>query len=300
MGVHSRGATRTRCHGRAAGCPAAGRVRASDQSQEIVGARQLLQLLGRLPAIRTGDGPRCAELVERLLAEYPSYNNINVMRPDGDVGCSAPPARPRMNLADRAYFQRAAATRDLAAGDFIRGRITGKPTIDFAYRLMDDSGRITHMLALGIDLTWLKQALASGQWPPNTTLTLIDQGGTIVASYPDAARIGQSVGDRPAIQTVLARREGVARDVERGEPYLLGYAATDGGTQAADVHVVVGVPEAVAFAAADADQQLSRNLALLGLATRLALVAGWALGDRLLVRPITQLVGPRSSSARAS
>jgi HD-GYP domain-containing protein (c-di-GMP phosphodiesterase class II) len=51
---------------------------------------------------------------------------------------------------------------------------------------------------------------------------------------------------------------------------------------------VVGVPEALAFA--PADRQLARNLGLLAVATLLALVAAWALGDQLIVRPVRRLV----------
>jgi HD-GYP domain-containing protein (c-di-GMP phosphodiesterase class II) len=204
------------------------------------------------------------------------------------VRCSAPPAAPGLSLADRAYFQRAVATRDFAAGDFIIGRISGKPSVDFAYPVLL-GGQLHSVVALGIDLTWLNGYLAQGSWPPGTTLTLLDQGGTIVASYPDPARIGQSIRDRPEVQRALAGREGQGRALSLGgEPYLFGYASTTSGTPAADVLVLVGIPEAVALA--PANRALARNLALLLAAALLALLAGWLLGDRLIARPVRRLV----------
>src|SRR4051812_15286245 len=264
-------------------------VVAADQSEQVVAARQLLTLLGRLPAMRAGDAAGCQALLASLLPQYPNYTNLTALRPDGAVLCSAPPAEPGLSLADRAYFQRAVATRDFAAGDFIIGRISGKPSIDFASPVYEPGGQLQMVLALGLDLTWLNGYLAQGAWPPGTILTLLDQDGTIVASYPDTTLIGQAVRGRPATETVLAAREGVTRAPDvGGRPYLLGFATTDGGTAAADVHVIVGIPEAVALA--PANRALARNLALLAAAAVAALLAAWLLGDRLIAQPVHRLL----------
>jgi HD-GYP domain-containing protein (c-di-GMP phosphodiesterase class II) len=264
-------------------------VVAAEQSEQVVAAAQLLGLLGRLPALRAGDAAACDALLGRLLPQYPAYTNLTAIEPNGVVRCSAPPAEVGLSLADRAYFQRAVATRGLAAGDFIIGRISGKPSIDFAEAVQDSSGQLQMVLALGIDLTWLNDYLARGNWPPGTTLTLLDQGGTVVASYPNAGIIGQSVRDRPEVQRALAEREGQGRATNlAGEPYLFGYASTNSGTPAADVLVLVGISEAVALA--PVNQTLARNLALLLLAGVLALLAGWLLGDRLISQPVRRLV----------
>src|SRR4051812_25965479 len=184
---------------------------AADQADQVVAARPLLKLLARLPAIQAGDVAACDALLARLLPQYPAYTNLTVLRPAGDVVCSAPPASPGLDLSDRAYLQRALSTREFAAGDFIVGRISGQPSIDFAYPVVDADGTVRQVLALGIDLTWLNRYLVAADWPADKSLTIFDQSGTIVASYPAADRTGRARGDRPLIQTVLAQREGVAR-----------------------------------------------------------------------------------------
>ncbi|HEY7068443.1 MAG TPA: HD domain-containing phosphohydrolase [Chloroflexota bacterium] len=264
-------------------------VVAAEQSEQVVGAAQLLNLLARLPAMRTGDVAACNALLGRLLPQYPAYTNITAIEPNGGVRCSAPLADPGLSLADRAYFQRALATDGFAAGDFIIGRISGKPSIDFAQPVRDQSGQLQIILDLGIDLTWLNNYLAQGNWPPGTSLTLLDQGGTIVANYPAVERVGQSVRDRPEVQRALAEREGQGRSMNlAGEPYLFGYASTDSGSPAADVLVLVGIPEAVALG--PANRTLARNLALLVAVAALALLAGWLLGERLIAQPVRRLV----------
>ena len=261
---------------------------AAGQAEEVIRARQLLELLARLPSVSAADVASCNDLLRGLLQNYPAYTNLTVMRPSGEVICSAPPAAAGLNFSDRAYFRRALATREFAAGDYIIGRITGKPTVDFAYPVVDANGKVVQVLALGIDLTWLNQSLSSGLWPPETTLTLVDQGGTIVGSYPDATRIGRSLRDRPETQRILGEKQGMATVAGPEGPMLVGFATTDAGTPAANLHVSIGVPEAVAYAVAD--RQLVRNVLLLSVAMVLILIAAWLLGDRLIMRPVKALV----------
>jgi HAMP domain-containing protein/C4-dicarboxylate-specific signal transduction histidine kinase len=262
-------------------------LRAADQAEAVIAARQLLQTLSRLPSVRSEDVVACNDLLARLLPQYPAYSNLTVLRPNGDALCSAPTAAG-LNFADRAYFQRATTSRDFAAGDYILGRITGRPTIDFALPVQDGSGRVTQVITLGMDLAWLNQSLASQTWPPGTTVTLIDQSGTIVGSYPDGSRIGQAV-DRAEAQTIIGERQGTARSQDlTGRPTLLSFASTSAGANVAGIHVVIGMPEAVAFA--QADRQRDRNVTVLALATLLICLVALGLGDYLVVRPVRDLL----------
>jgi hypothetical protein len=73
------------------------RVVAGDEERLLEGARQLLVLLARLPAVREaadGDPAPCGALLADLLARYPRYANLAVARADGEVVCGAVPAPP--------------------------------------------------------------------------------------------------------------------------------------------------------------------------------------------------------------
>jgi HD-GYP domain-containing protein (c-di-GMP phosphodiesterase class II) len=263
-------------------------IMAASQAQQIAASRQLLQLLTNMTEVRARDAQGCGELLTHLLSQFPAYSNITAIRLDGSILCSAPTAGANVNLADRAYFQRALETRDFAAGDYIIGRITGRATIDFAYPLLDAEARPLLVLALGINLTWLNSSLASGQWPPETSLTLLDQSGSIVGSYPDPSRVGQSVRYQPLLQSMATQAEGTlqANDLE-GRPSVIAFATTNVSALAPDLMVVIATPEAVAFA--EANRQLVRNLLLLGLAILAAIVAAWGLGERLIFRVVDRL-----------
>ena len=132
---------------------------AADQDNLVDSARQLLLLLAQLPAVQSNDAPTCNTLLAQLLPAYAQYTNFTVVAPDGNVVCSAPSVTGTLNLADRAYFQRAVQARGFAAGDHIIGRITGKTTIDFAYAVQDAAGQIDRVLAVGLDLAYFSRYL---------------------------------------------------------------------------------------------------------------------------------------------
>jgi HD-GYP domain-containing protein (c-di-GMP phosphodiesterase class II) len=261
---------------------------ADDMERAAVGVREVLGLLSQTPELRAAPTD-CNAFLAEMLAGYPMYGNFNVILPDGAVRCDALGGAGTVNLGDRDYFQRALATREFAVGDYTVGRTTGRPSLVFAEPVLSPGGQVEFVLSVGLDVGWINRHLAEADRPAGSTLILLDSSGTIVGSYPDAALIGQSVRDRPEAQTILGTRQGVTRGRgPDGQPYLLGFDTADVGSPAAVVHVVAGLPEAVAFAAAN--RLLARNLLLLGAAALLALLVAWWAGERLITAPVRRLV----------
>jgi HAMP domain-containing protein len=254
----------------------------------VVATHQVLLLLTQMPEVR-GDTETCRTFLADLRTSYPMYGNFNVIPPSGTVRCASLPSPTPVFLGDRSYFQRALETKSFAVGDFTIGRTTGRPSIVFALPLLDAEGEAEAVLSVGIDLTWLNRHLAEVQWPAGTTLTILDQSGTIVGSYPDATRIGGTVRNQPELESVLTAREGTGRRVgPDGRPVLLGFATSEVGAPAAQVHVIIGIPEDVAFSAAD--RQLVRGMGLVAGAALLAMLLAWLLGERLIAGPVDRIV----------
>src|SRR5919198_5815100 len=111
------------------------------QREHVEATRQLLTALAALPELRAGDSVRCNALMARLLAQYPRYTNLGAATRDGDVFCSAVAQTLPINVADRGYFWRAVVLHDFAMGDFVVGRITGKPTVAFAFPAIAEAGQ---------------------------------------------------------------------------------------------------------------------------------------------------------------
>lgn len=259
------------------------RIIAREQHVLIEGAHQLLSVLARLPDSHYADPVACGNLFSDLVEENPIYANLGLIEPNGDIFCSGLPFSGNVNLADRAYFQRAIATRTFASGDYQVGRITGRSSINFGYPVLDEKGEVTAVLFAALDLLWLNQLVGELNLPESTVLTLIDQSGTILARYPDATSwLGQPFPETEILAAITAqRREGAAEVTgQDGIERLYGFASLLDQPAAGPV-VVVERPTAITYR--DAHQNLIRALSQLGLVMGLTLLVVGLFSQRLVL-----------------
>ena len=268
------------------------RVASANQARLIEGARQLLIALAELPEVRGGDPAECQTLLAALLKQYSLYANLGAADLNGDVWCSAVPFADRVNIADRAYFQRVESTNDFAVGEYQIGRITGQATLNFGYPVLDDAGERQGIVIAALDLTWLSQLAAEAQLPSGAALTVIDQKTTILARYPDAEQwVGKSVADAPLVKAIVnsSGREGTVETLGLdGVVRLYAFTPLSGAPEAGYVYVSVGIPNQVAFAAVN--QLLAAHLTGLGAIGLLAFAAAWVGGDVFILRRVNALV----------
>ena len=266
------------------------RLASAGQERMIEGARQLLVMMAHLPEIRGDDREAASATLAELVEQYPIYLNFGVIRTDGSVFASGLPLPPDVNLADRSYFTRAVETDGFAMGDYQIGRITRKASVNFGYPIRDDEGRIQRVMFTALDLSWLEQLAAEAELATGGSLTVVDGVGNILVRWPDPeAWRGKSVTAHPLWPTVSSGVEGTAqgRSVD-GAKTLFAYTRLRGAEGAGFVTVNVGIPVEVAYA--EANQILRRNLALLAVATVLALAAAWFGADWVLLSRVRALV----------
>ncbi|MBN1579138.1 MAG: GAF domain-containing protein, partial [Anaerolineae bacterium] len=267
------------------------RLAVDRQDDTIRGTRQLLFALAQLPEMRGPDPDSCSGFLARLLDQYPHYVLLGVIGVDGEVLCSAPLAQGRVNLADRAYFQRARQTRAFAVGDYQIDRVTGKSTIHFGQPVLDGQGQVRAVVFASLDLAGLGELGADARLPDGSTLTILDRNGTILARYPDSGTwVGQSVPEASIVEAILAAQaEGTAETYGvDGVLRLFAFAPLSGTPTGEDVYLTIGIPTSVAFQ--EPDRVLSRNLVGLGMVAALVLAAAWFGGDVFIVRRLRQLV----------
>ena len=264
------------------------RLTASNQRALLEGARQLLVTLSQLPQVQSGASD-CQALLAQLLSQNPFYANLGVIDLDGTVSCSALPFGRPVSAADRSYFQRAVATRGFAVGNYQIGRITGKPTINFGYPIMDAAGSVEAVVFAALNLEWIGQAAAELQLPQGTTLTVIDQQGTILARYPGSEQwVGRVLPDAPIIEAILVQNEGTAQTLGvDGIERLYAFTPLGDGPESG-AYISVGIPAEVAYA--EANQNMARSLLVLLLIAPLALTAAWLFGDLFIVRKVKALL----------
>jgi serine phosphatase RsbU (regulator of sigma subunit) len=258
----------------------------SNQAAQVEAARQLLLAFARLPQLRNKDRAACNALMREMLKAYPLYLNIGLIEPDGNITCSGIPMREPVNVADRLYFELALQARDFVVGDYQTGRVTGRPSINYAYPLLDAAGNVEAVIYIAQNLDWLTVALAGVQLPSGAILAVTDRNRTVLARVPPAeGALGQRVAE-PALAAALAGRKvrGLVETEDAGGGRLWAFAPLIAG---ADFHAMIGLSKSVAFA--DIDRRLARNLFAFGLVTVLALAAAWFGASRIL-RQVDALV----------
>jgi hypothetical protein len=123
-----------------------------------------------------------------------------VIKTNGEVPASALPLTNTVNLADRSFFQRALSTRDLSIGDYQVGRISGKPSFNLGYPVIDPSDQVQAVVFAALDLDWFNRSdyALQMQLPQGAPDEDRRQG-----HHPRAlSRTGKGAGGRTSARTV--------------------------------------------------------------------------------------------------
>jgi len=272
----------------------AARSVAADLGQFGRGTRQVLGILAEVPEIRDKDPETCTSYLKTLLGKVPGAFFFGVADADGNIVCNTlGSARGAYSLADRGYFQDAMRTGGFAIGKFVTGRITQKPTLQFAQALPGIGGRPEGVVLASIDLDYLAAHQARAGLPPEATLTVADREGTILLHLPNQAEwVGKPLPSD--YWSALQANRGTVVDLAglRGNMRITGIAAAT-PDDLDSVTVAVRLSSAAAFA--DIDAATRRGVILIGLGALLALAAALLAGRALIRRPVRHLLHAASA-----
>jgi PAS domain S-box-containing protein len=269
------------------------KLAARKEDEMIAGTRQLLRAIAESSQVQSAQWSKCTKLLRTLFADYPRYANLGVLKTNGNVLASALPLADPVNLADRSFFQRALATRELSLGDYAVGRISGKPGFGLGYPVLSPSGQVLAVVFATLDLDWLNASdyALQMQLPRGATWTKVDSKGTILARYPGPKKslVGEPLSDLSLLKTFLTRKSGVLEAVDsKGAPVFYDFTSTRSALLAGDVINILSIPRKALFA--EPDRLMIRNLTSVGIVAGLVLVLGWIGSHYLILRPIQTLV----------
>lgn len=154
----------------------------------ISGAESVLRALAVTPIVRRGDLEVCSSLVGDMAKALPSLSAIAVINPDGYFRCGPLEARLPLYLGDREYFIQALTTEDRVVGAFTIERATGNKVLPIALRIGGTEGAPLGVAVAYIDLEWLQARLQERTYVPDSSLTIADRNGTILARVPEPER----------------------------------------------------------------------------------------------------------------
>jgi signal transduction histidine kinase/HAMP domain-containing protein len=266
------------------------RILSASHQRLIDSTGHLLVALARIPEIRSSERAGCIRLLADLIQEYPPYSNLAVADIHGEMFCQARSPQSSTNISDRGYFQRALRERNLSVGEYQIGRATGKGGLNLGYPVFDQRGTVAGVVFAAIDLAWFNQIVSAAELPKNSTLTLYDRHGTVLARHPEPKQwVGKAAGDTQIFRTVSAKAEGVTEGLGLDQKErLYGFTSFGASSGQRDIYLTVGILADVALAGAN--WTLGRNLAALFIVSVLALIAAWYAGDALILRPLGVLL----------
>ncbi len=266
------------------------RLAANDQNLLVESTHQLLAVLAQLPAVRDHETVPCSGLLSDLLKAYPEYANMGLVGLDGNALCSAKPLGDQVGSANRTWFRQAILARDFVVGDSQLGSDPGALTLNFGYPVLDEDGQPVSVLFAALDLNWLNGSVSKVRLPLNSTLTMIDRDGTILARSPhEGIWSRQTIQDLSVLSVVQKQAEGTVQITGAdGEARLYVFKRLE-ATPQGDLSLNISIPTPVAFAAVAST--LSSGLASLGLVVALAAAATWLGGSVFIVRPVRAVLG---------
>lgn len=266
---------------------------AAQQEAIAIGTRQMLSTLAQLPEVQSLDGDACNALFRHLQAKNPHYSTILGLTPDGTMFAASAPFEPgSMNFADRKYLKDAIESREFSAGEYIVGRLSNVPTLNYSYPVLDAQNRLTAIVVAGFKLDQYARFISRVDLPEGYALSIVDHRGVRLYRLPEV------VTNAPGIALPSETTELITGDMDHGIFKKIGqdginriYAfkqlrLNDGASPY--LYMIAGIPRETI--SRKADSEMLRNLAILGTTALVVISLAWFMGTVVIVRPINLLV----------
>jgi two-component sensor histidine kinase len=262
------------------------RLVSGEMDRLFEGIRAQLSAIAEAPVVQSFQDPDCGQYLMRLEGSNAATTSVSVYDVKGDRLCSDV---ARVNIADRSYFGQALQSEDLVVGEYVLGKTSTLPVLPFAMRIKRE-GQVIGVIVTTLRLDWLRQHLSgkSADFPPRSSITVIDRAGTILVRLPNREREGTKLARYPQLLTSQqgGTLHSTADNTADGVARLLGYTSVH--EPPLGVGVAVGLPMDVVLAGLN--EARTRNLLLLGIAALLAFTAAHFGGRRFILRPVSGML----------
>lgn len=127
----------------------------------------------------------CQDWLSAVLADTQQYDDIILYMPDGKPVCSANGTRADQTVLAENWFQSALVSRGLSSSNY---ELEGDPPHAVMYTslaLLDSNHRIVGVLTADVVLDWLSEVLNEKYIPAGSSVSVVDEDGTLLARFPD-------------------------------------------------------------------------------------------------------------------
>ncbi len=262
---------------------------ASSNARSVEGVGQFLSALSESPATSASDPEACVRYLRRVLSLQPAYVNFGLVDLNGRLVCDATGSGASVYLGDRDYFRRGLETGVPAAGSYQVGRLTGRQSLVFSRPLAAPDGAIRGVVFAAMDVRALADSLRGASAVPGASVQLVDRAAVVLATSDEQAEpVGALLADAVLRDAVLARRSGALPVEADGHAVRLRAVQAVQASAANPLFVVAAVPAERIIAPALRGLKF-RLAGILAMALGVAVLV-WVLGQRLVVRPLGQLI----------
>ena len=266
---------------------------ASEQAREIDRVQRELALLSRLPEVRSIDSNACTSFFQSLVfsGENPMYVDLRVVGLDGSVTCRSSASNPLGPNEDRSFIEHAIRQREFSVGEYRINPLNGRSIISFAAPVLNEEGSVTRAIVATLDLAEQSTALSRTSMPSGSVISIVTNDGTLLLQEPpqDLLRPGDSLVGTPPIDEILEVEKVADTEVVTkpnvDDSYIHASAEIRfSAIQPSEMpgYVVVQIPEAEVVRRADT--VFRDNLARLGVAVAIAILAAWISADLFISR----------------
>ena len=278
---------------------------AAVQQEHYEAVRRLVETLAATTVVRVIDPKGCSLLFSQLKTQAGErLANILAVSATGEViGQAVPEAGDLFapettpmgtpTYAGRSWFKTVSQTKACVSEPFALTP-DGRPAMTVACPALGWDGQVKAVVAAAMTLDSL---LRSADAATNGVVGVLAPDGLLLAAHPaETAAVGLDVGDSGLAQTVLARPGGSAETLGLGgSPKLVGFDRLLPALPGSPT-VFVEIPLEEAYA--PARKLLVEQTLWLALVGLVGLGVAWALGFRLVVRPITAMAGAAEAIGR--
>ncbi len=155
---------------------------ASELENRVDASRQMMEMLSLLPEVRQRNSEAVNRLLPDLLGKNPAYTNILMLDRTGMTWAGSTPGNKPVNLAERKAFRDAMESGVFSTGEYVVGKTTQKPILNFAFPLKDQNGNTDGAILCGINLERIGSLLAADILPAGTSFGIFDHKGVFVYS----------------------------------------------------------------------------------------------------------------------
>jgi hypothetical protein len=243
---------------------------ATQQEQITTATRTMLSTLAQLHVVQSLDARACNALFRDLHHQYPFYSVILAVTPDGKAFAASVPFEPgSIDLSDRKHVKEAIGTLNFSVGEYIKGRISNRVSLNFTYPVLNADKKLIAIVIAGFDLREYARFVSKANLSEEYSIAITDWMGVRLFRWPegnDATAPGKAIPDEPFNRISGASEQGFFE--KPGQDGVARIYAFRQLRLRADLppylYMIVGAPKDNILHRAD--MQMIRNLSILGIA----------------------------------